>query len=149
MDLKTYIKQCCEAWRVNPPNHQEGADDPERLRWLVRYYARTDGAGLAGYPVKEVNKYIGKFWDAYIKSFFASRHMKLMGDFSNKQLFAWILEAKAEAEAAGWDCSKAVSAAQQNMQRTVGEARSKKASSKPVRKPVKKAVRKPAQLPLM
>lgn len=122
MDLKTYIEQCCEAWQVNPPNRQEGADDPERLRWLVRYYARTDGAGLAGYPVEEVNKYIGKFWDAYIKSFFASRHMKLMGNFSNKQLFAWILEAKAEAEAAGWDCSKAVSAAQQSVQPTASGA---------------------------
>jgi len=109
MDCKTYIKRCCQTWIEHPPFVGcEGCEDPERLRWAVRYYARTDGAGLAGYPLDEVNKHISLFWNAYIKAFFSSHYMKLMGNFQANELYAWIREAKAEAESHGWDCAKAI-----------------------------------------
>lgn len=106
MNLETYIMECCAGWKRNPPYMSEGSDDPERLRWLVRYYAKLDGAGLAGYSDAEVEKYLYLFWDAYIHAFFGTKFMKLMGNFSNKQLFAWIMQAKHEAEKSGMNCAK-------------------------------------------
>jgi hypothetical protein len=150
MDCEAYIKQCASAWRANPPHHAtDGADDPERLLWMVRYFARVDGAGLAGYPTDEVKQHLYLLWDAYIKAFLGTKYMKLMGDnFSNKKLFAWVLEAKAEAEAAGWDCRKA-NAAEHHMQRTVGDSPTPQALPQPEILSTAEADTVPAQLPLM
>jgi hypothetical protein len=97
MDCKTYIKECCEATLRNPPHRAfEDCNTPEAMLRAVRAFARLDGAGLTRYPLEEVEKHLYLFWDAYIKSMIG-KPMKLMGNFSNKKLFAMILEAREDA----------------------------------------------------
>lgn len=151
MNLETYFDEFCKVFEHNPPCANDYNDDPERLRWLVRYDARNFGAGLAGYADSDVEKLLHLTWNAYVKAFIRnSRAMKLMGDFSNKTFYKWIMEAKHDAEAAGWNCKRANEyAAQHNMQRTVGDSPAPQVLQQPENLPTAEAEASPAQLPLM